>query len=187
MPRRSFCSHSLSSSNRKEVALKERTKERVGEANPPRKKRTRPRFLAVAQTKKTIRAEMRAPPCFFLRSPSYPLFLPIGNVLLLPPLPPLKKRVSATGRRCPAALPFFFWSPRPVLFFPSRSCPPFNKIQFARKWRSCRWRGLTKNHPTSKKRASSLVFFFVGGEGGHITPGPSLSLTQKSFFIFICN
>ena len=118
MPRRSFCSHSLSSSNRKEVALKERTKERVGEANPPRKKRTRPRFLAVAQTKKTIRAEMRAPPCFFAVAILSPFFYRSGTCCYFPP--PTFKKTSVRdretmSRRSPLLL---LIPPPPGPFFP---------------------------------------------------------------------
>jgi hypothetical protein len=123
MPRRSFCSHSLSSSNRKEVALKERTKERVGEANPPRKKGTRPVFYPSLKRKKipTVRAARRdesAPVFFCGRHPIPFLFLPIGNVLLLSPSPPLKNECPRQGDDVPPLSPSSFDPPPPGPFFP---------------------------------------------------------------------
>ncbi len=120
MPRRDFCSYSLSSSNRKEVALKEKPNNASVEANPTREKGPSPFFnrLSVAQTK----TNTDGPSCFtgfFCAVAILSLFYfhRSGTCCYFPPPPPLKIRVRDRGeetmsRRSPPP------PPRPVLFFP---------------------------------------------------------------------
>jgi hypothetical protein len=181
MPRRSFCSHSLSSSNRKEVALKERTKERVGEANPPRKKRTRPRFLAVVQTKKTIRAEMRAPPVFFCGRHPIPFFLPIGNVLLLPPLPPLKNECPRQGDDVPPLSPSSFDPPARSFF--SLPGPVPRSTKYSSLENDARVGGEDKlKIIRPRRRGPHRWFFFRRGRGGAYHTRTIVESHAKKFF-----